>query len=417
MKKFVFALLLLASCAKEDSVGPASAKTFIRYFNGGNSDEAKAILETSDKGLLILATTQVAIEGSDPIFKIKLIKTDAFGNLVWQKLYPEINNTTDSYKGNGFTIDPAGGYVIVGEDIKSQKSNLLILSVAEDGSLKNLPKTMTSTYEAKGMGVAVITSPTNSAAGNVRILSAVTDPAKDNMLLAEFTGAVVNGTAPVILPIWTRLYGAGESVNLSNKLFQDADNNSYWSGTVIKTGNPANIRLVKTPTNSLTTFYDFTPSSTFTETTNDVINPLGGDTFFLVGKSNATTPSSTGIFNISFKRYFATNEFFAFTYPFPEQDGDADGNSVAAAQDGGYILLGTAKLSGTAGRGETDYCMIKVDSDGKQIWTKSYGSKYEDVGVGIITTSDGGHVILGTTNLANTKSILVMKTDSNGNIE
>ena len=61
------------------------------------------------------------------IFKIKLIKTDAFGNLVWQKLYPEINNTTDSYKGNGFTIDPAGGYVIVGEDIKSQKSNLKII--------------------------------------------------------------------------------------------------------------------------------------------------------------------------------------------------------------------------------------------------------------------------------------------------
>ncbi len=417
MKKIVFALLVLAACAKEDSVGPAPATTFVRYFNGGNSDEAKAIVETADKGLLILATTQVTVEGApNPVYKIKLIKTDVYGNLVWQKLYPEINNTTDSYKGNGFTVDPAGGYVIVGEDIKSQKSQLLILSISEDGTLKNLPKTMNSTYEAKGLGVTVITSPTNSAIGNVRVLTSVSDPVKDNMLLAEFTGAVINGNTATITPVWTRLYGAGESVNLSNKLFQDADNNSYWSGTVIKSGNPANIRLVKTPTNSLTTFYDYTPSSTFTETMNDVsIAPANA--FVLIGKSNVTTPSTNGVFNISFKRYFGTTQVFSIYYPFPNQDGDANGNSVAPTKDGGFILLGTAKLSGAAGRGETDYCLIKVDDSGNKIWTKSYGSKYEDTGVCIITTSDGGHVILGTTNLANTKSILLMKTDRNGNIE
>lgn len=416
MKKFVFVLLVLASCAKEDSVGPASAKTFIRYFNGGNSDEAKAILETNDKGLLILATTQIAIEGANPVFKIKLIKTDTYGNLIWQKLYPEITNTTDSYKGNGFTVDPAGGYVIVGEDIKSQKSQLLILSISEDGTLKNLPKTMNSTYEAKGMGVTVITSATNSAVGNVRVLSSVTDPVKDNMLLAEFTGAVINGNTAAITPVWTRLYGAGESVNLSNKLFQDADNNSFWSGTVTKNGNPSNIRLVKAPTNSLTTFYDYTPSSTSTETAND-ISLAPANAFVLIGKSNVTTPSTTGVFNISFKRYFGTTQVFSISHPFPNQDGDAYGNSVAQTKDGGFILLGTAKLSGNAGRGETDYCLIKVDDSGNKIWTRSYGSKYEDVGVSIITSTDGGHVILGTTNLANTKSILVMKTDSNGNIE
>ena len=215
MKKIVLALLVLASCAKEDSVGPASAPTFIRYFNGGNSDEAKAILETPDKGLLILATTQIIQEGeTEPIYKIKLIKTDAYGNLIWQKLYPEFGNDTYvdvtvtkylRYKGNGFAMDPSGGYVIVGEDIKDQKSQLLVISVDDNGILKNSPKTMTSTYEAKGMGVVVITSPTNSTAGNVRILSAVTDPVKDNMLLAEFTGAMVNGSNASIRPSPSRV--------------------------------------------------------------------------------------------------------------------------------------------------------------------------------------------------------------------
>jgi hypothetical protein len=409
MKKFVFALLVLASCASEESVGPASAPTFIRYFNGGNSDEAKAILETPDKGLLILATTQLVDGSINSTFKIKLIKTDAFGNLRWQKLYPDMTNTTDSYKGNGFAIDPTGGYVIVGEDIKSQKSQLLIFTVDDNGDIKTSPKTMSTTYEAKGIAVAL-------AGTNFRVLASVTDPIKDNMLLTEFTPAAVNGSNSTITPLWTRLYGAGQSINIPNKLFQDDSNNSYWCGTVVKNNNPANIRLVKAPTNSLTTFYDYTPSSAFTETTNDIaLAPANA--FVLIGKSNATTPSTTGVFNISFKRYFGTSQVFSVSQPFPNQDGDADGNSVTPTTDGGFILLGTAKLSGTAGRGETDYCLIKVDDSGNKIWTKSYGSKYEDVGARIITTSDGSHVILGTTNLANTKSILVMKVDKNGNIE
>jgi len=34
----------------------------------------------------------------------------------------------------------------------------------------------------------------------------------------------------------------------------------------------------------------------------------------------------------------------------------------------------------------------------------------------VITTADGGHVVLGTTTLANVKTILLMKTDKEGKI-
>lgn len=405
MKKYVFALLVLASCAKEDSVGPASAKTFIRYFNGGNSDEAKAILETSDKGLLILATTQVAIEGADPIFKIKLIKTDAFGNLVWQKLYPETNNTTDSYKGNGLSVDPAGGYVIVGEDIQQSKSKLLILVVGEDGT-EISKKTMMSTFPAKGLGV--MPSPT---VGNFYVLGSLPEGASSNNII--LTECKPKTATLHFDSLWYQIYGAGTLNGLMNRIYT-YQSNIFFAANVAKDSNPIQVQFTKTPPNSKGTIGDFSLGEPGTEEIGDDLVPFGFD-FLLVGqsKANATADFLVMLKNIS----SAGIEISSKTYPIPSQEGPANGNGVCISRNGGTVILATSKLSGNLGRGETDYCLIRVDGDGTQLWTKSYGSKYEDVGVGIITTSDGGHVILGTTNLANTKSILVMKTDSNGNIE
>ncbi|NOS90502.1 MAG: hypothetical protein HOP30_01140 [Cyclobacteriaceae bacterium] len=258
MKKIVLALLVLASCAKEDSVGTAPATTFIRYFNGGNSDEAKAIVETADKGLLILANTQITEVGANSIYKIKLIKTDAYGNLIWQKLYPEISNTTTSYKGNGLALDPSGGYVIVGEDIDTQTgfSKLLILTLQDDGNYKGKAKTMTSVLEIKGMGVGFISEDNDPVTpepkanlGNYIILSSVSDPS-NNMMLAEFSKTAITDQTSTATPLWSQKFGAGESVNITNKLFVDENSNSFWGGTVKKANDQSNIRLIKVPSNS-----------------------------------------------------------------------------------------------------------------------------------------------------------------------
>lgn len=404
MKKFVFVLLVLASCAKEDSVGPASAKTFIRYFNGGNSDEAKGIIETSDNGLLILATTSVALEGvADPVFKIKLIKTDAYGNLVWQKLFPEFSNNSLSYKGNGLTKDPAGGYVIVGEDIQQGKSKLLILRVGEDGTEKG-KKTMNSSVPTQGFAITQ-----GSTTGNFYILGALPQAGTvKNIILSEVK---TNGLS--MDSLWSRTFGAGTLSGLMSRIYT-YQSNIFFAASVTKNANPTQIQFTKTPPNSEPTLGDFNLGAPGVEEIGGDLVPFGFD-FLLVGQSklNASTEYQVMLKNVSTSGF----EISSKNYPIPSQDGPAKGNGVCVSRNGGTLVLATSKLSGTSGRGETDYCLIRIDGAGNQLWTKSYGSKYEDVGVSIITTTDGGHVILGTTNLANTKSILVMKTDSNGNIE
>ncbi len=400
MKKVLLLLLVLSACAKESSVGPAKPTTFVRYFNGGNSDVAQSILETAEKDLILLATTEVTLDATTSYFKIKLIKTDAYGNLVWQKLYPDF--ATDgpllgpkvSYKGKGITAVPGGGYVIVGDDIQNGSSKLLILSIDKDGKVLN----QKSYKKRKGSAVGV------NKAGNFVVLASVPGASNYNMSLAEFNKTTLDS-------IWGRNYGAGEVINLSNKLSIDDVDNVSWSGSVKKDNQPVLSRVVKTPPNSQATIYDQSISSTVAETNNDFVT-LGGGTFATIGAVD-----SVGSSYIFFRKMVGATPLFQKNYPIKDQDGSANGNSLCVAKDGGLVLLGTSKLSGIAGRGETDYCLIKIDGLGNPVWTKTYGSKFEDVGASIITTSDGGHVVLGTTNLANIKSLLLMKVDKNGIIE
>src|SRR5260221_14029182 len=93
---------LLVSC-KESGVQLAKPSTFVHYFNGGFDDEAQAIIETSDKGFLILANTNTSKVATAKYYHIKLIKTDAYGNQQWQKLFPDFDTASDtaSFQGSG----------------------------------------------------------------------------------------------------------------------------------------------------------------------------------------------------------------------------------------------------------------------------------------------------------------------------
>ncbi|HEU5289113.1 MAG TPA: hypothetical protein VFU05_00635, partial [Cyclobacteriaceae bacterium] len=112
-KAFPIALLFvtLVSCLTEESADPGKATTFLRYYNGGFDDQAQAFEETPDNGFIILASTQitnnnVVIQRS----KIKLIKTDQYGNTLSQVLYPAFGDATNTsfYKGRGILVEKDG---------------------------------------------------------------------------------------------------------------------------------------------------------------------------------------------------------------------------------------------------------------------------------------------------------------------
>jgi hypothetical protein len=83
------------------------------------------------------------------------------------------------------------------------------------------------------------------------------------------------------------------------------------------------------------------------------------------------------------------------------------GRCVQQTTDGGYILTGyTAWFDGFFPC--RDFWLLKADSDGKEIWHKTFSWERFDYGTCVQQTSDGGYIITGSR---------LIKTDSNGNIE
>ena len=88
-------------------------------------------------------------------------------------------------------------------------------------------------------------------------------------------------------------------------------------------------------------------------------------------------------------------------------------NSVQQTTDGGYIILGTTK---SFGAGASDIYVIKTDFKGDTIWTKAYGGTNMEDCASIRQTDDDGYIIAGFTNSfgAGNTDVYVIKIDSNG---
>ena len=95
-------------------------------------------------------------------------------------------------------------------------------------------------------------------------------------------------------------------------------------------------------------------------------------------------------------------------------DGLELGADVQILEDGGFILLGSTE---SFGNGSSDIWLIKTDSQGETTWTKTFGDNSSDYGKSILKTPDDGYIIRGVTEsfgYGNTTLVLI-KVDSTGN--
>ena len=91
------------------------------------------------------------------------------------------------------------------------------------------------------------------------------------------------------------------------------------------------------------------------------------------------------------------------------------GNSVKQTRDSGYVVVGTSSFDSTV---LSDVYLIKTNSVGDTLWTKTYGGAGYDYGQYVQQTTDGGYIIAGYTNTCDTcnNNVCLIKTDAVGNL-
>jgi hypothetical protein len=99
---------------------------------------------------------------------------------------------------------------------------------------------------------------------------------------------------------------------------------------------------------------------------------------------------------------------FERTYGGEDED---SGHSVQQIEDGGYVIAGSTESFGT---GSPDVYLIRTDSSGDTLWTRTYGGEYPDRGWSVQQTEDGGYIVVGYT-MSFGDDVYLIKTDSLGN--
>jgi hypothetical protein len=307
-----------------------------RTYGGIDSDGCYSVQETSDGGYIVGGQTWSFGVGC---YDVWLLKTDSQGDTLWTRTYGgseyEFRVSLDQTSDGGYvmiaTTDSfgAGGYDIY--LVRTDSQGNVLWTRTYGGNENDFGESVRQTYDG---GFIIVAQTHSFGAGLSDLYLVKTDSEGDTL--------------------WTRTYGG---------IWSD------WGESVEQT--PDGGYIVAGGTHS----FDLQYSNVFLLKTDP-----SGDTIW-------TRAYGGGL---------------------------ADwGESVQQTSDGGYIIAGYTR---SFGAGLWDMYVLRTDGRGDTLWTRTYGGSFGDYAYSVQETSDGGYVIAGWTASfgAGFEDVYLVRTDSEG---
>lgn len=171
-------------------------------------------------------------------------------------------------------------------------------------------------------------------------------------------------------------------------------------------GNKRDMFVVRTDNNGNEVWSSFFGTDTTHETVEDIILTSDGN-YAVVGTTDPSSISGGTPYLLKVD----DNGDTLWTRKYSHLQSGVS-STVIQTSDGNYILSGYTDGMGAGG---SDVFLLKVDDDGDVIWTRTYGTSLDDHGHHAVETSDGGFLIVGDRDVGGSDySGYIVRTDSDG---
>jgi hypothetical protein len=369
----------------------AYAITFAKTYGGTDEDVARFVQQTSDGGYIVVGETNSFGAGSSDIF---LIKTDAYGNIIWAKTY----GRTDYDYAYSVQQTFDGGYIVAGHIgvlfgdymdiflVKTDANGNVIWAKTYGGANYDYAYSVQQTSDG---GYILVGGTWSFGAGIFDFFLIKTDE---------------NGNIQ-----WAKTYG-GTREDYGFSVQQTSDGGYIVAGHTVSFGaGNWDIFIIKTDANGNVQW-----AKTYGGTSDDLVRFVrqtsdGG--YIMVGETYSFGAGYSDIFLIKTDAY--GNIQWAKTYGGTDYD---LAFSVQQTSDGGYIAAGYTRYVDII---SSYYVfLVKTDANGNLSWAKTYGGAGDNYASSIQQTSDGGYIVAGYTRSfgAGYSDIFFVKTDATGSV-
>jgi hypothetical protein len=184
--------------------------------------------------------------------------------------------------------------------------------------------------------------------------------------------------------IWTKTYG-GSYIDVGNSVKQTTDGGYIVTG-LTDAGYGDDVWLIKT--NSIgDTLWTKTYGGTSSPDQGFAVQQTNDGGYIITGLTMSYGAGGSDVYLI--KTNSSGDTLWTKTYGGVDFDA---GNSVVQTTDDGYIITG---YTYSYGIGQEDVWLLKTDSLGDTLWTRTYGGTYDDWGSCVVQTIDNGYIITG----------------------
>jgi hypothetical protein len=430
-----FLLLLLFACNNLEDATIPERQTFIRFFGSARSYVSVAVEPDIDGGFVMVGNA-ASLEangdgGQSQGPAIVIVKTDAQGTKLWEKIIPDANVHSikalpDGYlvTGEGIELNPNST-----ESSEFVNSQFLLLKLNTSGE-----PTMTFTRD----------SSVTVTRGQDQVSLKVDFKANASVLLPGGSEVATLGSYKVpgsqertitmgfslsnfTQPLWRK------NLDLFNFDYINANFLGFNTGNLVwaSTAKPQDVNqseyvsVISVPPN----FASPSNNSLFGKTddtgghdVNDIETSATG--FGIVG----TYTSKAGDKNIFFVKVDPAGNVMESTVKYfdgvdlaiektatgSSQD---EGSAITFTHDGGFVLACSMGENPLIGNGGTDILLIKLDAFGNYKWHKLMGGSGDEVASSIRELADGTLLISGTSTISNVSSMFVIRSDASGNLK